>query len=131
MAAKIIDLDTSAAPFTTKQPARLTETDTDTVRVSVAINLAHRRDTTGPRARSTDKLDSRNGLDLVTMLAGETSDAERSAAVAEVVLRHKYIARLLSEPVVVTDTLDGAPRFSISFEALTTFGTTFSLTTTI
>jgi hypothetical protein len=115
MPAPIIDIDTTVRPFATVQPTRYTQTDEDTVRVSVALELAE--------WVGNDKYDQTVGVDVVTFLDGETSDSERTRIIARVVRNNKYVTGFTVEPTVdLGEADDGTPQYQVSFTATTNFG---------
>jgi hypothetical protein len=123
MAAKVYDINTTGETIGTTlhgqlfTPLRYTETDDDTVRVSVWQDLSTRI--------GSDPLAIERGLDHEDMLDGGTSDEERSAMVTEVVLANPGVAAVTQEPTVVVS--EGGQLVSIAVEARTIYGGTVSL----
>lgn len=97
-AVRVIDVNTSAEtidgtpPGQVFSPMRYTSTTRDMIRVSVWLVLA--------TIAGAYQLDVTQGLDVLAMLDGNTSEAERAALVAEVVLGIKGVTGILEGPIV-------------------------------
>lgn len=114
---RTIDINTSdqtidgALPGETFRPLRYTESERDAIRVGVWTQLRTVFDTYA--------FDRGQGLDVETILDPATSDAERSALVADVVLAYPGVLSITDGPTVTV--VDGSLA-SISLRALTADG---------
>ena len=94
----VIDINTSdltvdgTAPGQTFQPTRYTTSQADEIRVGIWLLLS--------TVQSTYRLDLVQGLDVEEILSPQTSDAERSAIVAEIVLGFPGVTGIIAGPTV-------------------------------
>ena len=94
----VIDINTSdltvdgTAPGQTFQPTRYTTRQADEIRVGIWTLLS--------TVQGTYRLDLAQGLDVEEILNPQTSDAERSALVAEIVLGFPGVTGILAGPTV-------------------------------
>jgi hypothetical protein len=97
----VIDINTrditvdGAPPGRTFQPTRYTTTRRDEIRVGLWELLS--------TIQGTYRMGVSQGLDIEEILSPSTSDAERSALVAEVVLGYPGVTGILAGPVVAFD----------------------------
>ena len=98
-------------PGETFRPLRYTTTERDSIRVGVWVQL---RTVIGEY-----QFDLEQGLDAETILDPVTSDAERTALVANLVLGYPGVTAILEGPTVV---IEGGSIVSISVRAQTADG---------
>jgi hypothetical protein len=97
----VIDINTSdltvdgAAPGQAFQPTRYTNRRADDIRVGVWEILS--------TVKGTYRLDLNQGLDVEEIMNPATSDAERSALVAEIVLGFPGVTGIITGPTVTFD----------------------------